>query len=48
MEQEFITDGNILGATCSSLSPNSIQAQTYLIDWIKTQYQQQKIDQEPT
>ena len=48
VEQEFSVSGNILEATCSSLSPDSIQALAYLDDWTKTQYRQQKIDQEPT
>ena len=48
VEQEFSAGGNILNATCSSLSPDSIQGQTCLDDCIKTQYRQQKIDQKPT
>ena len=48
MEQEFSVDGNILDATRYYLSFDSIQAQTYLDDWIKVQYRQQEIDQKPS
>ena len=35
MEQQFSAGGNILDPTRSSMSPNSIEAQSCLDDWTK-------------
>ena len=48
MEQQFGVDGNILDATRSSMSPDSIEAQACLDDWTKAQFWQQELEQEPT
>ena len=40
VEQEFSASGNILSAAHFFFSPDSIQIQTCLDDWIKAQYQQ--------
>ncbi|KAK3204242.1 hypothetical protein Dsin_018288 [Dipteronia sinensis] len=45
-EQEFSTDGNILDARRSLLSPQSIQMQVCADDWTKAQNRQQEIDQD--
>ena len=38
VEQKFSADENILDKTRSSISLNSIEAQTYLDYWTKTQF----------
>ena len=48
LEQEFSAGDNILDATRSFLSLDSIQVQACVDDWIKAQYWQQEIDQEQT
>ena len=40
--------GNILDASCSFMSLDSIETQTYLHDWTKAEFQQQELDQKPT
>ena len=45
MEQKFSIGRNILDQIRFSLSLDSIQTQTCLDDWIKAQYQKQKINQ---
>ena len=38
MEQQFSAGDNILDATRSSMSPDSIEAQACLDDWMKAQF----------
>ena len=48
MKQQFSSDGNILDATCSSMSLNSIEAQACLDDWTKAEFRQQEQEHEQT
>ena len=48
VEQEFSADGNILDASRSSMSLDSIESQACFDDWIKVEFWQQELDQEPT
>ena len=48
VKQQFRVVGNILNATCSFMSLDSVEAKVCLDDWTKAQYRQQKIDQEQT
>ena len=42
VEQQFSAGGNILDSTRSSMSPDSIEAQSCLDDWMKAVFRQQK------
>ena len=48
VEQQFNADGNILDPTRSSMSPDSIEAQSCLDDWTKAVFRQQKKEHEQT
>ena len=46
VEQQFSADGNILDPTRSSMSPDSIEAQSCLDDWTKAVFRQQEKEHE--
>ena len=48
VEQQFSVGGNILDPTRSSMSPDSIEAQSWLDDWTKTVFRQQEKEHEQT
>ena len=48
VEQQFSAGGNILDPTRSSMSPNSIETQSCLDDWMKAVFRQQKKEHEQT
>ena len=48
IEQEFSIGDNILDATRSFMSPDSIETQACVDNWIRAKFWQQEIDQEPT
>ena len=48
MEQQFSVGGNILNPTRSSMSPDSIEAQSCLDDWTKAVFRQQEKEHEQT
>ena len=47
VEQEFSARGNILDEQRSCLTPKSLHIQVCVDDWMKAQYRQQELDQEP-
>ena len=48
VEQQFSTDGNILDSTHFSMSPDSIETQSYLDDLTKAVFRQQEKEHEKT
>ena len=48
VEQQFNAGGNILDPTRSSMSPDSIEAQSCLDDWTKAVFRKQKKEHEQT